>query len=188
MLLQRFELSLELWRVLRICRPGACEIFDEGGPAATNPMKSRIDELLTQRLGIGVGLEMLNVGANADLDGGKRQPRVAAACGAEAAEVILPRLDITAETQVVGLMDHLAKGDVAVDAFCCGFVDVGACDPVETIDVNLRIRFGKKVDELMKLSPRARRNRKRAIRIVVGDRTKPGLRTLARHDGQSDHH
>ena len=125
---------------------------------------------------------MLDVGADADLDRGEREARVTAACCSEAAEVVLPGLDVFSEAEVICLMGHLAESDIAVDSFGPRLFYVKACDIAEAIDVDSRVCLGKELDELKNVGPSPGSYRNGAVRIVVPYGSKSRLGSPAGHN------
>ena len=79
--------------------------------------KARVDNLRPGLVRPGIGHEVLDMGPHAFARRLERRAANAAACRAEAAEVVLPGLDVPAKPEKARFHQGLGKGQVRPDAF-----------------------------------------------------------------------
>ena len=80
---------------------------------------------------------------DADLDALEGIPRDTVTGGPKPAEIILPAMDVAAETQVVRFEAHLTERHIVVDAFDGRLLNIMSCDSEGFVYVGLRIILQK---------------------------------------------
>ena len=164
---QQLKFLPDLGAITWIGSPLAAEVFDVPRTAATHPPESRIDKPASQTSSAGIRLQVLYLSPDPYLYALERIPGDAVPGRPNPAEVILPAMDITTETQEVRFDAHLTKCYIVIDTFDSRFFDIVLCNHRDLAHVGFRVRLQEEPHQSMHRRQTTTHYRQRAAHIKV---------------------